>query len=86
MDMLAGRMHTNQQGLKAIFNVFKKRGILLPGVTIPNMKKINEAKKRAKEERRRARSAHKAAASTPESVDASISTSGSASAKRKRQG
>lgn len=80
MDMLAGRMHLTQEGLKVVFNVFSKKGILLPGVTIPNMKKINEEKKRAKAERRRAQASGSATAST------STSAAAPAPAKRGRKG
>lgn len=82
MDMLAGRMNLTQEGLKVVFNVFNKKGIFVPGVTIPNMKKINEAKKRAKAERRRARASDSATASTSGSAAASAS----APAKKKRKG
>lgn len=46
MDFLAVRLKLTQENAKFLFNQFNKKGALMPGVVIPNVKEIEKTTKR----------------------------------------
>lgn len=84
MDMIAGKINLDQKGLAVVYKMFNKRGVLVPGVTMPNMKKIREAKKLAQAEQRRARAEERRAQASGSGSASTSSASASAAPPTKR--